>query len=57
MGRKRIENSGCSSCVCDMCGAKNPSTVKLTKHRRCGGVKDAAARPKHSIVSKRGTWR
>ena len=55
--RKRSVSSGTKMCECSVCGAIDPSTVSNSKHRRCGGTKGAAVRPKHSPNrGVRGVW-
>jgi hypothetical protein len=57
MGRRKSKTSGTRSCVCSVCETHDPSTVQNTKHRRCGGSKGAALRPKHAPSSGvRGVW-
>lgn len=54
---KRTKTSGTSACVCSVCRAEHPSTIKGKRHRRCPGIEGAPARAKHSgKASKRGEW-
>jgi hypothetical protein len=57
MSNRRTKTSGVSSCKCSVCGEGHPSTVKGTKHRRCGGFMLAPRRPKYAATpGVRGTW-
>jgi hypothetical protein len=54
MATKKMHDAS-TLCTCNLCGLKERS-IPGTRHRRCGGSKDAPKRAKHSHTGRRGTW-